>query len=256
MQTTDIVYEQPLNERMRFFLRLEALFRQARHSLRGSAEMDSHLSLASLLEILNVLGRVDMRTEVLKELERLIATLEPLARTPGVNHDTLDSLLVSLGGFKAQLLLLDGPIAQELRDNEFIKLLLQRSGISGGLCDFDLPPYRHWLRRDAETRLGDLKTWLGSLDGLRLSVDLVLKLVRESATASERVAKAGCYQQPLDSSLHYQLIRVGLPAESPYFAEISGGRHRFTVRILRASSHSRACQASEAVPFRLSCCAL
>lgn len=256
MQTADIVYEQPLNERMRFFLRLEALFRQARHSLRGLDEMDSHLSLTSLLEILNVLGRVDMKTEVIKELERLVATLEPLARTPGVNHDTLDSLLVSLGGFKSQLLLLEGPLAQDLRGNEFIKLLLQRSGIPGGLCDFDLPPYRHWLQRDAETRLGDLKAWLGSLDGLRLSVDLILKLVRESANPVERLAEGGSYQQPLDTGIPYQLIRVGLPAASPYFAEISGGRHRFTVRVLRASRHSRATQAEEDVPFRLSCCAL
>jgi len=28
------------------------------------------------------------------------------------------------------------------------------------------------------------------------------------------------------------MVRVALPAGSPYYAEISGGRHRFTVRFL------------------------
>ena len=256
VQTALTVYEQPLSERLRFFLRLECLFAQTRHCLRSESEQDSRTCLSNLLEILHVIGRVDIKTEVLKELERIIATLEPLAQTPGVNHDTLDSLLVTLGGFKSHLHSLDGPVAQELRDNEFFKLLLQRSGIPGGLCDFDLPPYRHWLQRDAETRVGDLREWFGRLDILRLSVDLILKLIRESATPVSCTAEGGIYQQPLDSAAPFQLIRVALPAESPYFVEISGGRHRFTVRLLHASTRERACQASADIEFQLSCCAL
>ena len=256
VQTPITVYEQPLGERLRFFLRLECLFSQTRHCLRSESERDSHTCLGNLLEILHVIGRVDIKTEVLKELERIIATLEPLAQTPGVNHDTLDSLLVTLGGFKSHLYNLDGPIAQELRDNEFFKLLLQRSGIPGGLCDFDLPPYRHWLQRDADTRIADLRHWYGSLDTLRLSVDLILKLIRESATPVDRTAEGGLYQQGLDSATPFQLIRVSLPGDSPYFVEISGGRHRFTVRLLQASTGERAQQATADIPFQLSCCAL
>lgn len=256
VQTPITVYEHPLSERLRFFLRLECLFGQTRHGLRSESERDSHTCLGNLLEILHVIGRVDIKTEVLKELERLIATLEPLAQTPGVNHDTLDSLLVTLGGFKSHLYNLDGPIAQELRDNEFLKLLLQRSGIPGGLCDFDLPPYRHWLQRDAETRIADLRRWYATLDTLRLSVDLILKLIRESATPVDCTAEGGVYQQGLDSATPFQLVRVGLPADSPYFVEISGGRHRFTVRLLQASTADRASQATADIPFQLSCCAL
>ena len=256
MQTATIVYEQPLSERLRFFLRLECLFGQTRHCLRGESEQDSHTCLSNLLEILHVISRVDIKTEVLKELERIIGTLEPLTQIPGVNHDTLDSLLVTLGGFKSHLHNLDGPIAQQLRDNEFFKLLLQRSGIPGGLCDFDLPPYRHWLQRDAETRINDLRGWYGNLDTLRLSIDLILKLIRESATPVACNAEGGSYQQALDSATPYQLIRVMLPVSSPYFVEISGGRHRFTVRFLQASTCERATQTTQDVEFQLSCCAL
>ena len=256
MQTPITFYEQPLSERLRFFLRLECLFGQTRHCLRSESGQDSHICLGNLLEILHVISRVDIKTEVVKELERIIATLEPLAQTPGVKHDTLDSLLVTLGGLKSHLRNMDGPIAQELRDNEFFKLLLQRSGIPGGLCDFDLPPYRHWLQRHAETRIADLRNWYGCLDTLRLSVDLILKLIRGSATPENCVAEGGIYQQNLDSATPFQLIRVTLPENSPYFVEISGGRHRFSVRLLQASTGERALQAAEDVTFQLSCCAL
>ncbi|HHH48645.1 MAG TPA: cell division protein ZapD, partial [Gammaproteobacteria bacterium] len=110
--------------------------------------------------------------------------------------------------------------------------------------------------RNADTRIADLRHWYGSLDTLRLSVDLILKLIRESATPVDRTAEGGLYQQGLDSATPFQLIRVSLPGDSPYFAEISGGRHRFTVRLLQASTGERARQATADIPFQLSCCAL
>ncbi len=254
--STATVYEHPLNERLRFFLRLEFLFRQSRHSLRGDAIWDSHNSLAALLEILNIVSRVDMKTEVIKELDRIIGTLTALTQSPNVNHDTLDQLLTTLGGFKNQLHSMDGPLAKELRENELFKLVTQRSGIPGGLCDFDLPPYRHWLKRPTTTRIEDLRYWLGTLDTLRLSVELMLKLIRESAELTPQVAINGNYQQNLDTGTPYQLIRIWLPADSPQFVEISAGRHRFTARFMNANTTTRPIQTDSNVEFHISCCAL
>lgn len=250
------VYEQPLNERLRFFLRLEFLFRHARHHLRGDSVWDSHSSLGSLLDILNIISRVDMKTEVIKELDRISATLGALTQSPGVNRDTLDQLLTTLGGFKTQLYAMEGPLAQDVRENELIKTLLQRSGIPGGLCDFDLPAYRHWLNHSPAERLEDLKGWLGTLDSVRLSIELMLKLVRESAEPKELSAINGVHQQALDPATPYQMIRVWLPAGSPCFVEISGGKHRFTVRFMEADAKPRPVQTSQEIGFRLSCCAL
>ena len=214
MQTPSTIYEHPLNERLRFFLRLEFLFRQARHSLRGEAVWDSHNTLTTLLEILNIVSRIDIKTEVIKELDRVSGTLNALTNTPYINHETLGKLLATLSGLKSQLHSVDGPLAQELRENELFKLVIQRSGIPGGLCDFDLPPYRHWLKSSHETRIENLKYWLSTLDTLRLSVELTLKLVRESADPVPQVAENGNFQQTLGSGTPYQMIRVWLPAQS------------------------------------------
>ncbi len=254
--TTAIIYEHPLNERLRFFLRLEFLFRLARHSLRSNTVWDSHNSLAALLEILSIVSRIDMKTEVIKELERINTTLTALTQTPGVNTDTLSQLLTTLGGFKTQLHSMSGQLAQELRENELFKLVTQRSGIPGGLCDFDLPPYRHWLKQPADIRTEKLRYWLSTLDTLRLSVELMLKLIRESADAIPQMATGGNYQQSLDTGTPYQLIRIWLPADSPLFVEISAGKHRLTARFLSASDTVRPTQTDADVEFHISCCAL
>ncbi|NOX75696.1 MAG: cell division protein ZapD [Gammaproteobacteria bacterium] len=254
--TIATVYEHPLNERLRFFLRLEFLFRQARHSQRGETVWDSHNTLTTLLDIVNIVTRIDIKTEVIKELDRIHATLTALTRTPGIKHDTLDQLLTTLGGFKSQLYSMEGALAQGIRENELFKLLNQRSSVPGGLCDFDLPLYRQWLKRPAQDRITELKCWLSSLDSLRLSVELILKLVRESAQPQPQVASKGNYQQALDTATSFQMIRVFLPVDSPCFVEISGGRHRFCARFMRASTEARPTQIEHDVDFMLSCCAL
>lgn len=252
----DIVYEQPLNERLRFFLRLECLFQQAKHSLHSESPWDTHNTLSTLLEIMAVISRMDIKTEVIKELDRISATLNALTQSPGINHSTLEQLLSTLATFKAQLRAKEGPIAQDLKENELLKLLLQRSGNPGGLCDFDLPAYRYWLKRPHEERIEDLKLWLSPLDSLRLSIELMLKLIRESTEPSAQSAENGNFQHSLDAETPYQLIRVILPEDSPYFVEISAGKHRLTARFMEVAGSARPVQTSNNVDFLLCCCSL
>ncbi|MGD8312702.1 MAG: cell division protein ZapD, partial [Gammaproteobacteria bacterium] len=54
-----------------------------------------------------------------------------------------------------------------------------------------------------------------------------------------------------------QLVRIALPRDVPYFAELSGGRHRFTARFLEFSTaDERARQTSRDVEFELACCVI
>lgn len=71
-----VIYEQPLNERIRTLLRLEFLFEQANaHTYRHSA-WDSRAAINTLFDIINVFSRADLKTEIMKELERQAVFLE------------------------------------------------------------------------------------------------------------------------------------------------------------------------------------
>lgn len=249
-----VTYEQPLSERIRTFLRLEFLFNEffARHE--GAAVWDSRNALASLLDILTIFNRTDLKTEVMKELERQMSTLAALEHAPGVDKTRLTELLDQFDVLVDRMHALHGQIGQELRQNEFLNSIKQRISIPGGTCDFDLPGYHFWLQRPAENRIADLRRWIKVFEPIQLSVHLLLRLVRESAHSSQETAHEGFFQKMLDPNAPCQLVRVTVNAEAPYYAEISGGRHRFTVRFLEFLPDGNTAQTTQDVPFKLTCC--
>ncbi|HHH35298.1 MAG TPA: cell division protein ZapD [Gammaproteobacteria bacterium] len=251
-----IVYEQPLNERIRTFLRLEFLFRQADHSLHGASPWDSRATVACLIDILNIFGRNDLKNEIIKELERQAANLAPLERLPGVDKDKLGQTLGNMEALTDRLYVAQGQVGQLLKDNEFLCSIKQRSSIPGGTCDFDLPAYHHWLQQPPQRRLKDLHRWLEEFSTIREALTLILRQVRESAPPQSVVAPGGFYQQSLDTNAPFQLVRAILPAEAPWFAEISGGKHRFTIRFMEPRMTERPVQTDQDVEFQLACCAL
>jgi len=250
------IYELPLNERIRTLLRLDFLFRQVDHDLTDASHWGSRAAVATLIDIINVFARSDLRTDLIKELERLATGLAPLTRRPGVDQQALAALLGDLDRLIDRLHAMPAQVGSNLREHEFLNAIRQRAAIPGGACDFDLPAYHHWLNQDTEARHADIRRWRGSLDALRETAALIVRLVRESGQAADERAEQGFFQQALDTQTPYQLIRVILPKDSPCFAEISGGKHRFTIRFMEQSLHERPQQTTQEVAFRLVRCAI
>ncbi|SCZ50370.1 cell division protein ZapD [Thiohalomonas denitrificans] len=250
-----ITYEHPVNEKVRNLLRLEHLFKQVSHFLRGQSPWDSRTTIVTFMEILDVFGRGDLKTELMKEMERATVNLEPHLEHPDVDHARLGNILRALERLRGNLNSYPGPLGQELRDSEFLNSIRQRTTIPGGACDFDLPGYHYWLEQPAEVRHRDLERWSANLDAVRQPVELLLKLIRNSADFHPRTAERGAYGQSLSASLPYQLIRIRVPVEQPHFPEVSGGKHRFTIRFMQPGE-GRPVQVHEYIDFQLSCCSL
>jgi cell division protein ZapD len=250
-----ITYEQPLNEKIRILLRLESLFLQAEHTLQASSVRDSRATLATLLEILNLCSRSDLKADMLKELERQAASLERLEQTPGVDQTKLGEILAELDGLIDRVYALSGQPGQALRQNEFLTSIKQRSTVPGGLCDFDLPSYHYWLQQSAEKRTDDLREWLATLETVRMSTVLILRLTRDCATPKKELAEEGCFQKSLDTdSAVCQLVRVFVSPTLKYYPEISGSKHRVNVRFMEPAVSGRAIQTDQDVEFDLACC--
>ncbi|MCI0507716.1 MAG: cell division protein ZapD [Gammaproteobacteria bacterium] len=255
MHARVIQFEHPLNERYRFFLRLEYLFNLMEHHLSWESPENSHTALSALLDIINVINRTDIKAETVKELDRIWGVLTPLKGKPGIETGTLDGILSNLKQLSAQLRNITGPIDKDIKDDELLKTLQFRNNIAGGLCDFDIPAYRYWLRQPAGRRLRDLQTWQIPFHPLKTTITCALELVRQSTTAERQVAEDGVYKQSLDPKVPCQLIIVSLPGNTTYFAEFSGSKHRFTVRFLDATQ-KHPIQTNQRVEFDLSCCKL
>jgi len=249
-----IIYEHPLNERVRTLLRLEHLFTRITFHLPQPDEWSSRATISGLLDITNILARADIKSEVIKELERHATSLHKIRSAPGVDSRQLDRILTDLETSTNALRQISSQIGRGLRENEFLNNIMQRSTIPGGTCAFDLPQYHYWLQQPAETRHASLQSWFQELEPLQNAIKLLLSLMRSSAHATKAQATAGLYQHILESQSPAQLIRVGLPKESALFPEISGNKHRFAVRFLEPSDSGRPNQTQLDIDFSLICC--
>ncbi len=250
-------FEQPLNERVRTLMRLEMLFDQGDFGIQGEAEWHSRIAVATLADILDILARGDLKSELIKELERVTGTLLPLMDKPGVDTDRLEYVIHQCEDLLDRLRSHPGQLGIALRRDEFLAGVMQRSGIAGGTCAFDLPAYHFWLQRSADHRRQDLEDWYAHLDSVRHAVRLILQLIRDSAMPHSLTAHDGIFQRNLERGNSYQLVTVELPSDSPWFAEISGSKHFITIRFMeQGSSMERPAQTPRDVDFVLRCCAL
>ena len=95
-EPTPLVFEQPLNERMRTFLRLDFLYSQALYHNEMQSQWGSRAAMGSLLDILAIAARGDVRADVQKELERHLAQLNVFQSKPGVDSARLRTVMASL----------------------------------------------------------------------------------------------------------------------------------------------------------------
>src|SRR4029077_8062642 len=147
-----LVFEQPLNERMRTFLRLDFLYNQALYHNEIASQWSSRAAMTSLIDILPITTRGDTRSDVLKELERHITSFNEFQSKRGVDTERLQTLLKNLMRLRGELMNAGSTFLQPLRDSEFLSAIKHRSAIPGGTCEFDLPDYYYWLPPSAHQR--------------------------------------------------------------------------------------------------------
>lgn len=249
-----IIFEFPLSERIRVFLRLEQLFNQVDHFSQGPTTCDSRAAVASLLDLLTIFGRNDLKSELLKELDRHATVLTKISHSQGVDQEMLQQILDKLSALRTELYSMNGQIGGILKDNDLFQSIALRSGIPGGACSFDLPKFHAWLEQDISIRQQDLLLWLEPLQSVYYGVELIMRYIRQSSMPTEEKAMAGFFQQTLDQSRPYQMLRISTDSSQPYYAEVSGGKHRFTIRFMSSSIGEHPLQADSDINFALTRC--
>ena len=253
--TTVITYEYPLNERIRTLLRLEDLFERAHHFFAKEEPPAHHTALLTLFEILEVASRADLKSDLLQELERQKQVMLAFKNNPQIAENALRQVISDIERASAALFAMTGKIGQHLRDNEWLMSIKQRTGIPGGVCEFDLPSYHFWLHRENSRRGADLSAWTTPLLPIRDASSIVLKLLREGGKAAKHVAHRGAFSQIIGGKMS-QMVRIRLPRNSQYIPEISANRYALNVRFSSFGTEARpkACDAD--VEFELTFCNL
>lgn len=249
-------YDYPFNERIRTLLRLEDLFTKVQHYVNGTHEFNHHCALLGIFQILDVIDRAELKTDLLQELDRQKIVMESLRGNPAIAEGILNEVIEEISKTAHALRGNPGKIGQTLRDNEWLMGIKQRAGIPGGVCEFDVPSYHHWLGLPTEHRKQDLEGWLAPLMALYDGLRIILHILRGSGTPSRFIAQQGTFQQMLGGAKPAQMLRITVEESLNCFPEVSANKYAINIRfnMLEGTQRPRPCEAD--IPFELTLCNL
>lgn len=250
-----ITYEQPLNDHLRNLLRLEYLFEGLNYYIKGASPWDSRAAINYFVEIIEFVSRLDLKVQLINDLEHYVQGLERWQRTPNVDKERLTQLLDKLRNTLVKLDQLADKPERELLNHVLISTVKQRTSVVGGTCPFDLPHYYHWLQKPIKQRQTELNEWLTPLVSLQEAIELDLYMIRNNGETSQQVAVEGFFQSQFEVNVAYQIVRVSLPFDHTCYPEISGGKQRFTIRFFEQNQvGERPLQTEQDINFELCCC--
>lgn len=249
-----ILYEYPFNERIRTYLRLEHLFRRLTELVARDAALDHHFALSTIFEVMDVGARADLKSDLLKDIEKQKQALNAFRGNPVISEHALNSIVGQLDLCFSGLASVPGKSGHSLTENDWLMGIRSRVGIPGGTCEFDLPAYYAWQHRSPEARRSDLHRWGSTLAPLAESVVLLLKLLREAGTPQKVIAPGGQLQQNLPAGRTFQLLRLSLDPALALVPEISGNRLMVSIRFMRQGTDDRLHATSEDCAFELTLC--
>ena len=247
------IYELPLNERLRTFMRIEFLYNRLNTFRSSKDQWQIRTTIHTLLEIYTILARTDVRREVLADLDRYIIQMQRFQSMPNADNEMATNLLEDLNIIKDKMLNLGIGYLHPLRDDDYISALLHRHTLPGGKAEFDMPRYKFWLEGDSNSVKNDLNEWINIIKPICEGIEKLLWIIRESSEPIGTVANTGQYNHQIGKTAQISLIRVFLENTSVY-PEISGGRHMIAIRFLKRDENGRFIQSEENIEFKLSLC--
>jgi cell division protein ZapD len=249
-----VLYEYPFNESIRTMLRLEHLFDRLGQLMARDSAMDHHFALATIFEVMDVASRADLKSDLLKDLERQKMLLNSYRGNPSVSEQMLDDVVAKIEHAFNGMNHLPGKAGLALTSNDWLMSIRSRISIPGGTCEFDLPAYYAWQQFDPLRRRADLLQWTGSLMPLAEALNVLLGLLRDSGVPHRVVASAGQYQQSLPAGRSYHLLRLHIDPADQLVPEISGHRLMVLIRLMRQDADGRLKPTTSDASFELTLC--
>jgi cell division protein ZapD len=249
-------YDYPFNERIRTLLRVEDLFAKVLYNVEGGHEYQHHCALLTLLQILDVVDRAELKLDLLQELDRQKNAMRLLIGNPAIVADALEATLADIDHAADALRAETTKLGQTLRANEWLMSIKQRAGIPGGVCEFDVPSYHYWLGLGVARRRQDLGNWLKPLIPMQEAIIIILRILRGSGATSKLTAINGAYQQMLGGAKPAQMLKIEMEDALNCFPEVSANKYAINIRFNTLDCTQKPQKLEEDVKFSLTLCNL
>ncbi|WP_286263059.1 cell division protein ZapD [Thalassotalea atypica] len=245
-----VLYEHPLNERIRNYLKLEQLFAQVKGYSPEQISNNYQVFFNALFAIIDTMERNDVRGELIKDLEKLEQHLVVWSQSPEIDGGALEDNLKHVIALVCQLKATK-PTWFQLRNDKLLASIKQRFAIQGGSSAFDLPQLQFWLHQPIDKITKDIDHWLFLLSQVYQAIKLVLKFIRQRSAFEKIETDSGFFQ---DSGEGLLLLRIKVTQDAQYYPTVSGNRFRYSIRFMSPCDSRGRKYANQATKFELSRC--
>ena len=246
------VYEFPLCEKVRNYLRFEQLFKQLAHTATFDSEYESLHFFDVLFTLLDLLERLDIRTDFIRDIDVHEKNLVHWSSHPNIDTSALEEVLKNLHRLLSELKRTN-KLGSSLKDDRFLSSIRQRFSIPGGATSFDLPHLFCWLKQSKEVRNKDITLWLNQLALVRENITLLMQFLRERGRYEEVLGTKGFYQGVVTDKI--DLIRVRCANSEGYFPVLSGNKYRYGIRFMQLNPEAGSTGGIvDDIKFEIACC--
>lgn len=221
------IFEYPLNEKTRTYLKLEYIFSQIMETKNINVAWNYKVFFIALFELIEILEQINIKRELVKDFDTKIREFNQYKKLENVDQEALKTFLDELKTKQKKLHDMKR-IGQFFREDAFLKSIKQRLSIPGGTCNFDLPNLHYWLTSDENEVNLQVNKWLEEIEPIRSCLFFWLNLLRNSTKFHFQTAKKGFFQSQHQLG---DLLRMGFNDTHEIYPVVSGHKNRFSIRI-------------------------
>jgi len=245
------LYEFPLCEKVRNYLRLEQLFSQLHEAKTAQSEFQYLHFLEILFNIIDMVERLDLRTDFLRDIDAHEKKLVYWSQHPDIDTHALEQAIHHLHTLSSEIKK-NKKLGASLREDRFLSSIRQRFSIPGGATSFDLPFLFCWLKQDAEPKNADIEKWLKQLQLIDNALKMMLTYIREKSRFQDAECKTGFYQGSVEEKL--EMVRIQIDNTYGVYPVVSGSRNRYGVKFMQLQANEDGGMAvTTGVSFQLAC---
>jgi len=241
------IYEQPIDERIRKFLRLENIYMKINHHMHIDSKYDASSTLLNISDLFINLTRSEIKRDLISEIEAQKMRCQEYIKLDGADKIKLNSIMEKQNAILKTLHDLRTDYLNVLKNDELFQTIIKH--ISTSCSDLD-----YWLSRDHDFRKNQINLWLELIKPIENSIFFCLDLLRKSSETVEITAKDGMYLFKMDIEKKIRLLRVTMKTDNYFFPRISVGPQRATVAFMTIDDNNKIIRLNQDINFVLDLC--
>ena len=241
------IYEQPIDERIRKFLRLENIYMKINNHMDIDSKYDAYSTLLNISELFINLTRSEIKRDLISEIETQKVRYQEYSKLDGADRIKLNSIMEKQNAILKTLHDLEANYLNVLKNDELLQTIIKH--INTSCADLD-----YWLSRDHDFRKNQINLWLELIKPIENSIFFCLDLLRKSSETVEITAKDGMYLFKMDIEKKIRLLRVTMKTDNYFFPRISVGPQRATIAFMTIDDNNKIIRLNQDINFVLDLC--